>query len=165
MRSYLILLGAGLAACGGSTAVVVPPGGPALLGDAWFEHRAAQLGLEVAAARARDLALPVDAPPEGLKDDAALAQEGAVLWGAMCAVCHGLQGDPPEQPAPVPRSWGTFGTSMGFFFGRDGMRAGLYRRIERGGEPRGDVPTRMPAWGSILSREQIWLLVRHLESL
>ena len=53
---------------------------------------------------------------------------------------------------------------MGFFFGGDKMRAGLFKRIQEGGEPKDGKPSDMPAWSSSLSREQTWALVRHLES-
>ena len=57
----------------------------------------------------------------------------------------------------VPRDWTGMGVRMGFFFGGDKMRAGIFRRIRDG------VPPGMPGWDSALSREQIWALVRHLE--
>ncbi|MCA9561081.1 MAG: cytochrome c [Myxococcales bacterium] len=48
---------------------------------------------------------------------------------------------------------------MGFTFGGDAMRRGIYRSIAEG---KGEG---MPAWGGRLSREQMWALVRHIESL
>jgi mono/diheme cytochrome c family protein len=53
---------------------------------------------------------------------------------------------------------------MGFFFGGDSMRAGIYRRISEGGEVKDSQPSEMPAWRDTLAREQIWALVRHIEA-
>lgn len=131
-------------------------------GDAWFAWRARTLGISVEQARARDAALPDGSdgkvPAEGVIDEAA-AREGALLWRDRCARCHGIDGIPPP-PAPgqpEPRVWGTTSAQMGFLFGGDAMRAGMFRSISRG-------KGRMPAWGELLSREQIWALVRHIES-
>lgn len=171
--------------CAGVRQVPAPPGAVVLLGDDWFSHRARELGSSVEDARARDAALPEDAPPEG-SDDPRLLAHASVLWANLCAGCHGVDGEPPEVPSGVldgrevatssssaaatrrPRTWGGFGVRMGFLFGGDGMRAGLYRRIAGGGEPvvgpdgARSAPV-MPAWRESLAREQIWALVRHLE--
>jgi mono/diheme cytochrome c family protein len=137
------------------------------LGEAWFAHRAATLGLSVEAARARDAALPTAGPPPALDD--AVALEAAAVWRDVCAACHGPEGRPPPPaegapPGPEPKTWGTFGVRMGFLFGGDKMRAGIYRSIAEGKTtPDGQVT--MPPWGAVLSREQLWGLVRHIEGL
>jgi mono/diheme cytochrome c family protein len=91
--------------------------------------------------------------------------ESAELWRTHCGACHGADGKlthvPPMEPRP--REWGTFGAQMGFFFGGDAMRAGIYRRIARGGDAEGR-PSPMPDFEGRLSREQIWGLVFLLES-
>lgn len=123
----------------------------------WFLFRAQSLGMDVEAAMARDRALSETEPPE---PDATTRHEAAALWRSLCAGCHGatgrLEGVPVLEPAP--RKWGGFGASMGFFFGGDKMRAGLYRKIRDGGE-------KMPAWGELLAKEQLWALVAYLEAL
>lgn len=127
-------------------------------GEAWFAWRAETLGISPEDARARDAAMAVDEPPESL--DEHTAKDAAARWRVLCATCHGMDGEPPERPGQaVPRAWGGMGPTMGFTFGGDKMRAGVYKNIAEG---KGDA---MPAFGQQLAREQIWALVRHIESL
>ena len=152
---FLVLVSA---ACSGPTQAVVSASSAEIhLGDAWFAYRADGLSLTVDEAKARDAALSEDEPPEDIWDEQ-LAREAASLWLKNCAACHGVNGDleGAVQLDPPARKWGTFGTSMGFLFGGDKMRAGIYRTIRDG---RGQ----MPGWGDRLSREQIWALVTHIE--
>ncbi|MEL7368976.1 MAG: cytochrome c [Myxococcota bacterium] len=147
-----------IAGCGGPTQAVVSADEAKIhLGDDWFVFRAEGLSISVDEARARDAAMSEDAPPEGIWD-AQLAKESASLWLQNCAPCHGVKGDLEGAPQfdPPAREWGTFGTTMGFFFGGDKMRAGIYRSIR-------DGKGQMPSWGKRFSREQIWGLVNHLE--
>lgn len=144
------------------------PTEPPLVGDAFFAARATALGLSPEAARARDAGISESTPPEAAPD-AMLAANAAVLWTSLCAQCHGatgrLEGVPPSPPdAPRPRELGTTGMAMGFFFGGDKMRAGLYRKIAYG-QPPADKPSPMPPWAGTLAREQIWALVAHIEDL
>lgn len=147
-----------LAGCGGvDQAVVSGEEATVHLGPAWFDFRAEGLSISVADARRRDAGLPEDEPPEGIWDSQ-LAREAASLWLKQCAACHGVNGDlegavPLDPPA---RKWGTFGTAMGFLFGGDAMRAGIYRTIR-------DGKGQMPGWGDRLSKEQMWGLVTHIE--
>ena len=132
------------------------------MGDAWFPWRAQTLGISVDEARQRDAALPSgddgEAPPGDTLDEYT-AREASAIWRSDCSACHGLDGKAPAvaENDPVPKSWNGLGPTMGFLFGGDKMRAGIYRSIDRG------KPPAMPAWGSRLSREQIWALVRHIE--
>jgi|GEM_PF-3042814 len=84
------------------------------------------------------------------------------LWRSACAPCHGLKGDLEGVDLSVfkkpPRDWSGIGPSFGFFFGGDKMRAGIYRSIHDGKD-------QMPAFAEILSSEQIWALVHHIEGL
>lgn len=157
MAFIAVLLGA----CAGPTQAVAPVDQEPHYSDDWYVFRAEQLGIEVDAARARDAALPVDAPPEL---DASTAVEAAALWRELCAKCHGADGRGVEGATydPPPKKWGGFGVRMGFFFGGDSMRSGIYRRIAEGGDS-AEKPSAMPAFGSTLSREQIWALVKHIE--
>jgi mono/diheme cytochrome c family protein len=161
MRSIVLL--ALLTGCGGVKHATVPAGYELHLGDGRFEHRANTLGVSVEEAKARDLALSEEEPPETVDEHASV--EAAAIWRDLCGACHGPNGDPEEAPSKQevePRDWTGMGPAMGFFFGGDGMRAGIYRRIRDGGDAEGR-PSRMPAWGRQLSREQIWALVRHIE--
>jgi mono/diheme cytochrome c family protein len=151
-----------LTGCGGVKQATVPAGYDLHFGDDWFELRAEQLGITQEEAKARDRGLSEEEPPEL---DAHTGVEAAALWRDLCAQCHGPNGDPEEAPSKqqvTPRDWSGMGPSMGFFFGGDAMRAGIYRRIRDGGDEDGK-PSIMPPWGGQLSREQIWALVRHIE--
>lgn len=168
-RLTLIALSLGVSiSCGGPLRVTAPEGAAPNYLDDWFQLRAQQLKITVAAAKERDAALPEDHPPEGLGEDEAVAREAAVIWRDLCANCHGLDGTPVEDPelVPKPRAWSSMGASMGFFFGGDKMRTGIYRKIRDGGPPREDgTLSKMPAFGDALTREQLWALVAHVEAL
>lgn len=142
----------------------VPDGVEVQLGDAWFRARAQALGVTVDEARARDAALAEEAPPEGVWDEQTRAQ-AAALWSALCAECHGLEGDLAGVPVTgrMPRRWGTVGTRMGFFFGGDKMRAGIFKTIADGAPDDEDGPSPMIAWRPMLAKEQIWALVHYIE--
>jgi mono/diheme cytochrome c family protein len=153
-------------ACSGPTRVAAPDGARALIGDEWFEARAKQLAISFDEARGRDRAIETAPGVENI--DSFTREQAAAVWTELCSKCHGLDGEPPEPTGanPPPREWGTMGTSMGFFFGGDKMRSGIFRVISEGGERKSDgAPSVMPAWGEMLSREQIWALVYHIESL
>jgi mono/diheme cytochrome c family protein len=154
------------AACGGPARIAAREGAKPLVADEWFEARAQGLALSVEQTRARDQALSEEAPPSEL--DAFTREQAAAAWSELCAKCHGEDGDPEVAPVkndPPPKSWGTFGTSMGFFFGGDKMRAGIYRKIADGAPSKPDgSASAMAAWSGTLAREQIWALVLHIES-
>lgn len=166
-RSSLVCLAALVftLGCGGPPQAVVADDAQPHLGETWFARRAETLAITVDAARTRDAALPGSEgpPPEAALDDFT-AREAAVVWRTQCAACHGLDGQPPaavvERYEAIgqkpPRAWGGM-AAMGFMMGGDAMRAKLYTRIADG------IPPAMPAWGGVLSREQIWALVRHIE--
>lgn len=159
------LLVVGTAGCAGPQQARIGPEDGPHLGAAWFAHRAQSLGLTPEAAEARDRALPTETPPPDETFDATTGAEAAALWRDLCASCHGAQGRLEGVPElePAPRKWGSFGVRMGFFFGGDKMRAGIYRKIAEGSEDPQPGRAVMPPWGQTLSREQIWALVRHIE--
>jgi mono/diheme cytochrome c family protein len=157
-----LVLIASLAGCTATKPPAPPAGAQPKVGDEWFVWRASTLGIPVEEARSRDAALPdgsdETAPPEGTLDEHTAAQ-AALLWRAECARCHGESGEaPPAASGTVqPRSWTGMGPTMGFLFGGDAMRAGIYDTIARG-------KGTMAGWGDVLSREQMWALVAHVES-
>lgn len=163
MRMLAVALLLALAGCAASRPPTPPVDATPHLGDDWFSWRAVTLGITVDQVRARDAALPdgaePTAPAKGTLDEETQMQ-AALLWKQECARCHGESGEPPTvEPGQVqPRAWTGMGPKMGFFFGGDAMRAGIYRTIAEG---KGS----MAAWGDVLSREQIWALVAHIESL
>ncbi len=132
-----------------------PKAAQARMAEDFFQWRALALGIGIEAAKSRDAALSETTPPHA---DEAVAVDAAVIWRDFCAGCHGIDGKPPLGVTPTPKTWGG-GAAIGFFFGGDRMRAGVYRAIADG---KGKV---MPAWGDRLAKEQIWALVRQLESL
>lgn len=168
MKCFVLALAAAHLGCSGGTVRAAPPTEAPLLGDAWFAARGTALGLDAAAARARDAAIS-EAEPPAEPPDAQLRTQAAAIWATLCASCHGATGRvenvaPPPPDVPLPRPFGGTRMAMGFFFGGDKMRAGLYRKIARGAPPT-VPPSPMPPWEGTLSREQIWALVAHIESL
>ena len=132
----LVALGA---ACRGAPPIVDP--GPSHPGDAWFAFRAAQLGIDASAARARDAALPVDVPHEG-REHPEMRREARALWRDLCASCHGARGrledaSPPPPGQKPPRDWGGAAAGMAFWIAGDGFRNTVYRRIAVGGDREG----------------------------
>lgn len=155
-----------LVGCAGPQQAVVPEGEPIHLGDAWFQFVAQELGISEDEARAQDERLSEEEPLEEGPLESLAAREAAAVWQETCAPCHGINGDlegAPELPGHRPRKWDSFGVSMGFFFGGDDMRAGIYRKIRDGVRTEDGQPTIMRAFGGELSRAQIWGLVRHIE--
>jgi mono/diheme cytochrome c family protein len=150
--------------CQGAPPVVDP--GPSHAGAVWYGFRAAQLGTNEDAARARDTAFSTEVPAE-TRDDTEMRREARALWRDLCASCHGAHGRledtppfPPDQKPP--RDWGGGAAGFAFWMSGDGFRKVVYRRIANGGDREGN-PTMMPAWGDRLSREQIWALVALIE--
>ena len=93
-------------------------------------------------------------------------KEGHALWQMHCAVCHGPQGRTnPQKITPAPRKLGGMGLKMGFFFGGDKMRAGIFKKIKTGQSTKPKTPSQMAGFGDLLHNEQIWALVLHLENL
>ena len=85
-------------------------------------------------------------PYEG---NAAVAATGAKLYVAYnCIDCHGADGSGAMGPSLADGRW---------HFG--GSAAEVYESIYQG------RPDGMPAWGSLLSSEQIWTLVTYVRSL
>lgn len=149
-------------ACAGGN--LKPAAGEPLTGEDWYRFRAGQLSISQQAAVERDRQLSEEEPPE-LPENEAFRRQTALLYERQCAACHGSDGDPGDFNIGrfAPREFGTMGMSMGFTFGGDKMRAGIYRVI-RDGKKRGETVT-MPAFGDRLAREQIWALVRYIENL
>lgn len=151
----------------GAAPIEIPEGMSPHIGESWYAHRASQLEISVEMSKVRDESMSTQVPPDSL--DLNTRIEAALIWDQACASCHGKSGDPSTAAVkldPPPRDWSGFGPTMGFIFGGDKMRAGIFKRIAEGGEPGEDGRTSpMPAWSSQLSKEQIWALVEHIESL
>lgn len=165
-RAFLPAVASLLVGCAGPDQAVVSADAPIHLGDEWFSFAAEQLGISAEEVRRRDQALSEDEPPEDEQLPSFARAEAAAIWLRICAGCHGERGDlegATELPGNKPRKWGSFGVSMGFFFGGDDMRAGIYRKIRDGVQTEAGEPTLMRGFASELSRMQLWALVRHIE--
>ncbi|MCS6983867.1 MAG: cytochrome c [Leptospiraceae bacterium] len=122
----------------------------------WILLRAAHFGILPSEAEKRDLLIREDTPFR--EEDEELKKEAALIWRDMCALCHGIDGDPSKSllVEPKPKKLGGFAMRMGFFFGGDAMRTAIYKIIR-------DGKGRMPGFAQKLSREQMWAMVRYLE--
>ena len=138
---------------------------PHTKGD-WLKWRAQERNISLEQARQEDDGWDRAHKPD-LAQRAYLHQEGRALWDVHCAVCHGTNGnDNPQNFNPAPRKLGGMGLKMGFFFGGDKMRAGIFHKIKTGNSLKTKPqPQQMPAFRDLLHNEQIWALVLHLESL
>jgi mono/diheme cytochrome c family protein len=115
---------------------------------------------EPASAPPPEAPAPAPAAPTGdLRGD---AEEGQILYGQFCAVCHGVggKGDGPTAAALDPRPADhTDAAYMGAL-----SDAQLYEVIEKGGAAVGKSPLMTP-WGGVLTDEQIRDLVAFVRTL
>lgn len=162
-----LALGAAAAGCVAARSVPTPPDAAMPHDKAgWIDKRARDLGISVEEAIARDQRF-FHVSAGKVEIDDALATEAVVLWKNVCAACHGprgrLEGVPPAEH--MPKKWGGMGPKMGFTFGGDRMRAGLFGAIYHGPKRKDGTISRMPPWKDLLANEQIWGLVWYLEQL
>ncbi|WP_243394708.1 c-type cytochrome [Leptospira adleri] len=80
-----------------------------------------------------------------------------LLWEQKCAVCHGVDGTPKDSVLPRPKKLRGFGIKMGFFFGGDKMREGIFKTIRDGKNQT------MPSFKEELTEEEIRALVKRIE--
>ncbi|WP_332476466.1 c-type cytochrome [Leptospira ainlahdjerensis] len=80
-----------------------------------------------------------------------------LLWDQKCAVCHGVDGTPKDSVFPRPKKLRGFGIKMGFLFGGDKMREGIFKTIRDGKNQT------MPSFKEELSEEEIRALVKRIE--
>ncbi|TGK15947.1 c-type cytochrome [Leptospira kmetyi] len=79
------------------------------------------------------------------------------LWEQKCTACHGVDGTPNESLPTKPRKLRGFGLKMGFLFGGDKMREGIYKTIRDGKNQT------MPSFKEELSEAEIRALVKRIE--
>lgn len=167
-RSALLLAASLSLACGRPVRPDKPAADAQLqLGDAWFPARAASLHITPEQARARDAAITdKDAPAESW--DPFMREQASLAWETVCASCHGVDGKGTgvqKKFAHPPRAFGGMGMRMGFTFGGDKMRAGLFRKVMKGGQADPEKPGEMPAMDDGFPRELGWAMVHYVESL
>lgn len=133
------------------------------LGDRWFEHRSAFLGMSKQEAQRRDDDVDSKAPPQDKFWDEQVAVEAASLWRRLCNECHGGRRS-IERALQIPAPPDGWGTTEGQFFGRARPHQQIFQKILHGGdEPKEANQQKMPPWGHLLAREQIWALVWFIE--
>ena len=165
-RSSLALATLALAAsCAAQRPLELSNGAHAHTGSSWWPHRAAQLGISVDQARARDAAFSDEVPPA--EPDPQLAMEAALIYRDLCASCHGASGrlDGLTGADVAPTKLAGPGARFARLISGDSFRATRFRRIRDGGDPIDAKPSRMRAFRDDLSNEQIWAMVHHLENL
>ena len=133
--------------------------------EGWLGWRAQERQQDLASAKEADSQMGANNKPENYGANY-LKVEGQALWAVHCATCHGLKGKGnPQGFDPAPRQFGGMGLKMGFFFGGDKMRAGIFHRIATGQSLKAPGPSAMPGFEGQLNNEQLWALVLHLENL
>jgi mono/diheme cytochrome c family protein len=101
-----------------------------------------------------------DAPARPPVDSLGMAN-AAKIYKTNCELCHGKSGNGDGPGAaglnPRPRKF----TDPSQFKSKDDN--GVFNVITKGGAATGLSPA-MPAWGSTLKREQIWLMVAYVRA-
>jgi mono/diheme cytochrome c family protein len=141
--------------------------------QAFLRTKAAELGISIDTAQERDTALSSTVNPFHARNDPSAVSRGAVIYSHECADCHGknVDGRGPLLPMPL-ESLDFHRTSMRMdITAHGGAIKKWFKTIENGataqekgpdGEP---ITLTMPAFGSQLAREQIWLVITYLQSL
>jgi len=135
--------------------------------EAWFAFRAEETGRSIEDLRAADAALPVRRNPFD-RDDLRTAQLGAMLYEAYCLECHGANAGGYAEDGRRLDGHKDFhhGHIRGAVDLSAGYVAGWFRRVAEGSvagdEVEDGTPAEMPAFGELLTREQIWLTVTYL---
>jgi len=133
--------------------------------NTWIQWRAQETQQSPAATQDTDASFQKDRKPPNYGAPYQ-KREGAALWQLHCASCHGPLGKTnPQNFEPSPKKLGGMGLKMGFFFGGDKMRAGIFHKIQTGKSLKKPAPGQMPPFSEVLSQEQIWALVLHLENI
>ena len=94
------------------------------MAEAWMAERTHELGLTLQQVQWRDEAITDETPLPSLWHEPGIPERAGALYAALCASCHGPQGQGEGAPDfdPPPRHFGTFGLTMGFTMGGDAMR-------------------------------------------
>lgn len=130
------------------------------IGDKWWRFRGGFLKLNDSQVRERDMAVSMKQAPQNFWDPQT-ALETVQIWSGLCNQCHGgrrNQSDAVNMPAPPP-AWGQ---GEGIFFGSRRQYSELFNTVSNGG-PKHEGKVAMPAWKTVLAKEQIWALLYFLE--
>jgi mono/diheme cytochrome c family protein len=138
-----------------------PPSEDSLhIGDKWWKFRGGFLKLNEAQTRERDMAVSGRQAPQAFWDPQT-ALETVQIWSGLCNQCHGgrrNQSDAVNMPSPPPQ----WGVGEGIFFGNRRQYSELFNTVSNGG-PKHEGKVAMPAWKTVLAKEQIWALLYFLE--
>lgn len=136
-----------------------------------FAAKAAKTGKDVDTIAIEDASVSSNHNPFDANHDPAAVSGGAVIYEAMCMRCHGadVRGGGPDMLASHPtKDFHAFGKRFAVTL-HGGAPRTWYRKISEGFgdtvEYREGLRTAMPAFGDVLSREQIWLVITYLQSL
>lgn len=140
-------------------------------GRAYLLWRARRDGISADEAAKRDAAIDAARNPFDARRDRQAVSRGAVIYAAHCARCHGVNADgrgPDVLPEFPCKDFHSLGQRLAVTLHGGAPRA-WFQRISDGSGAVVNYPdgpsTAMPAFGSTLSREQIWLAVTYLQSL
>lgn len=142
-----------------------------LIREAFYLQQAEKFQDTPEEARKKDIQLSRLKNPFDAKNDLIAVSRGAVLYKYQCASCHGFaaDGQGPDMPVYLPE----------MDFRRPGRRFSItlhggapkkwFRVISEGvkvdaADNEAGVELEMPAYDTLLSREQIWLVVTYLQS-
>jgi mono/diheme cytochrome c family protein len=139
--------------------------------DAWYAHRATTEVKSVDEIRRTDEALSPTRNPFDARKDGEAVSRGAVLFRENCARCHGadVAGHGPDMLAAHPtKSFRAFDKRFAVTLHGGAPRTWFEKISEGYGDevayPQG-TSRAMPAFGEVLAREQIWLVITYLQSL
>lgn len=139
--------------------------------EAWLAYRAQEEAKPVAEFRAADETLSTTRNPFDARRDLEAVSRGALIFRDNCARCHGygMRGNGPDMLASHPaQDFHAFGKRFAVTLHGGAPRA-WFRTISEGYGPEVKYLTgtsrAMPAFGDVLAREQIWLVITYLQSL
>lgn len=127
-----------------------------------LKRLAPRMAAAVAGAESAQSAIRAEAAPAESQGEAAAARPADELYAANCASCHGPKGggDGPLSaglvPPPAKHADGAYMNALSNDY--------LFKVVKEGGAAVGKSATMAP-WGTSLSDEEIWGLVRHMRSL
>jgi mono/diheme cytochrome c family protein len=141
------------------------------LREAFYQHQAESKGMTVEQARRADAAVSATRNPFHAGRDAAAVSRGAVIYRNQCARCHGFaaEGIGPDLPIYRPAmDFRRFGRRFSVTL-HGGAPKKWFKVIADGvtvpaEDNESGMPLEMPAFGDVLAREQIWLVVTYLQS-
>lgn len=139
--------------------------------NAFLNWKAHEMSVSLAEARERDVALGDTRNPFDANHDRLAVSRGAVVYAEHCARCHGADVDGKGDdvlPTNPCKNFHAFDKRFAVTLHRGAPRS-WFKKIRDGHGAIAQYPTgpstAMPAFGELLSNEQIWLAITYLQSL